>query len=400
MDARSGVGMSVLFVLAAACSESKLRPGHCEDDQDCPAGERCILEGAATYTCAVMDASVPNGDASAVEVAPECTVATQCPGEKPICDTGSCRPCDATRLSDGPACASRDGTQPICGPAGACVQCVSATSSDCNTDPAKPICDLKSNSCVACTTDADCVTKGVGPGICMSQQDGRCVADSEVIYVENTASCALDALTTGAGSAATPFCEPQNAMDAVTPSRSVLLISGSVAGLQWNPVGVAAAVSLIGRASAAIVGGLQAGISISGTEAIYARDITIRTGEKEGVTAGSGSMLQLESVTIDSNLGGGILLDGAAFDIRNSTISNNGPSADLSWGGIRVQSLPASGSTAIQLTTIQGNKAPGLSCAAAIQGVGVFASGNSTGDISPTCGIVACAPPGPTCGAQ
>jgi hypothetical protein len=100
-------------------------------------------------------------------------------------------------------------------------------------------------------------------------------------------------------------------------------------------------------------------------------------------------------------MAGGILIDGAAFDIRNTTITKNGPSSDLSWGGMRVASLPASGSKNLHLVTIQNNNAPGLSCApgAAIQGDGVLASGNSTGDVTSTCGITACVSMSSTCGA-
>ena len=228
MEARYGLAVLAIFGLTAGCSESKLRAGHCEHDTDCPTGQVCVLDGAATFTCVASDGGLPDGDAS--EVAPECTTSSQCPAEKPICDAQTCRACDSARSGDGAACASRDATRPFCGPNGACVECVSATSADCTANPAKPICDVSLNTCVGCATDGQCVAKGVGPGICMSHQDGRCASDSEVIYVENKGGCASSVLTPMSGSVGTPFCGPQIALDALTSSRRVLVISGPVTG--------------------------------------------------------------------------------------------------------------------------------------------------------------------------
>jgi len=50
--------------------------------------------------------------------------------------------------------------------------------------------------------------------------------------------------------------------------------------------------------------------------------------------------------------------------------------------------------------TIQNNLATGLTCSTAIQGQGVLASGNTPLDIATSCGVVSCATPAPTCGAQ
>jgi hypothetical protein len=397
MDARWGVPVFAILGLVAACSESKLRAGYCEHDTDCPSGQVCVLSGAATFTCAASDGGLPDGDAS--DVTPECTASSQCPADKPICDAQVCRACDSARSGDGAACASRDSTRPFCGPSGTCVECVSPTSADCTATPAKPICDPASNSCVGCTADDQCVTKGVGPGICMSHQDGRCATDGEVIYVENKGGCASSALTPMSGSAGTPFCGPQVALDAVSTTRSLIVVSGVVSGFSWGDPSGTVPLTIIGKNAAVIAGGAAVGIQVSGARNLYSRDITVRSGEQEGVIIQSGATLRLDHVTVDSNRRGGILLDGAAFDIRNSTITNNGPSADLTWGGIRVQSLPATGQTEVHLLTITDNKAPGLSCVGPIQGDGVLASGNSTGDIASTCGLTACSPAGPTCGA-
>lgn len=411
MDARSAVTMSFLLALAGSCSSSNLRSGHCERDLDCLPGQSCVLQGVATFTCAASDGGVPDGDGSEVapdvvpdvvaEVTPECVTNGDCPSGKPMCDLGSCRPCDASRMGDGAACAARDSSRPTCGPNGSCVECTSATSVDCNADPTKPICDLPSNTCVKCSGDGQCVTKGVGPGICMSHQDGRCAADSEIIYVENKAGCVSSALVSMAGSAATPFCEPQLAVDALTVSRRVVVISGPVLGVQWTPVSGAGPVSFIGRAAAVIAPGTGVGIHVSGPAELYARDIIVRNSEQEGLIAESGATLRLDHMTVDSNRGGGILVDGSAFEIQRTTVTSNGPAqatGGVVWGGIRVQSpgTPAS----LEFLTVRDNQSTGISCSGGIMGVGVLATGSGGGvDVTAACAIVPCSPAGPTCGA-
>jgi len=400
MDARLGLVVLTVFGLTAGCTENKLRAGHCERDTDCPPGQSCVLEGAATFTCAASDGGLPDGDAS--EVAPECTASSQCPVERPICDAQTCRACDSARFGDGTACASRDSTRPLCGPTGACVECVSTTSADCNANLAKPICDLASNTCVGCSGDDQCAAKGGGPGVCMSHQDGRCAADSEVIYVENKAGCATSALTPGAGSATSPFCGPQLAIDGLTTSRRVVLISGPVMGATWTVTSASTPVTFVGRTAAAIAPGTTVGMRVTGPGDLYARDLVVRNSELVGVIAENGATLRLDHVTIDSNRGGGISIDNSAFDVRNTTITANGPGqagGGVVWGGIRIDAPgnPAS----LALVTVSNNQSAGVSCSGPIAGLGVLAADNLGGvDVTSACQVPPCSPAGPTCGAQ
>ncbi len=399
MDARYGLAVLAVLGLTVGCSENKLRAGYCEHDTDCASGQHCILEGAATFTCAASDGGLPDGDAS--EVAPECTTSSQCPAEKPICDAQTCRTCESARSSDGAACASRDSARPFCGPNGTCVECVSPTSADCTASPARPICDTTSNTCVRCASDDQCVAKGVAPGLCMSHQDGRCASDSEIIYVENKGGCASSALTPMAGSSGTPFCGPQIAFDALTPSRRVLVISGAVMGASWTPPSGATPVTIVGRSVAAIAPGTGVGIRVSGAAELYARDLIVRNSEQVGIIAEGGASLRLEHVTVDSNRGGGILVDSSAFDVKTSTITGNGPgqgAGGVVWGGIRIQTpgTPAS----LTSVTANNNQSAGVSCSDQINGVGVLATGNAGGvQVTSACGITPCSPAGPTCGA-
>jgi hypothetical protein len=402
---RHGVAVLAVLGLTAGCSESKLRAGHCEHDTDCPAGEACVLAGAATFTCAASDGGLPDGglpDGDASEVAPECTMSSQCPDVKPICDAQTCRACDSTRSGDATACASRDGARPFCGPGGACVECVSATGADCAANPAKPICDPASNTCMGCATDGQCVAKGAGPGICMSHQDGRCASDSEVIYVENKGGCASSALTPMAGSSGTPFCSPQLALDGVSAARRTILISGTVAGFQWAPAGTQAQVSIFGRNAAVIAGGTQPGVAITGGADLYLRGpLTIGPGPEVGISAASGAILRVVGVIVDGNKKGGVLIDGAGFDLRDSTIVGNGPGDIMGfpWGGVRIQNAASVVPASLDRLTIRNNNPVGLSCSGTVVSSGVFATTNTSVDIATTCGITPCSPAGPSCGA-
>jgi hypothetical protein len=132
----------------------------------------------------------------------------------------------------------------------------------------------------------------------------------------------------------------------------------------------------------------------------FIRGIGFSSSASTGIRA-TGGTLHLDTVTVDSCKKGGILLDGAAFDIRNTTVTNNsmGQQGATAWGGILVNALPATGPTQLGLVTIQNNKQIGLTCIGPISGIGVLSSGNTGGDISTTCGITACSPAGPACGA-
>ena len=94
------------------------------------------------------------------------------------------------------------------------------------------------------------------------------------------------------------------------------------------------------------------------------------------------------------------IVDGANFDIKNTTVTGNGPSADLTWGGIRVQTPLGTGNAKLKLLTVQMNSPSGVSCTGPISGDGVSATQNVSGDVSMTCGFMSCgAPAPPTCGA-
>jgi len=238
----------------------------------------------------------------------------------------------------------------------------------------------------------------------MSHLDGRCASAKETIYVQNNTTCA-DGTGTSAGSAGTPLCSMQPATALASATRDLIVVRGTVSGATGA---FASSVSIVGQSSGTIAGTVNPALHVSaGTT--YVRDLKLSTFDSIGLQADSGSTVRLEHVLVTGNAGqasdakgGGILLDGAAFDIRNTTVTSNGPgtfSGGL-WGGILVNNPPASGPKSLQLVTVQGNNPTGISCTGAISGTGVSATGNSSLDIVSACGVTACGAASTSCGAQ
>jgi hypothetical protein len=362
--ARPSILLAVALV-SLACNPKSLRTGYCHGRIDCGSGETC---NSASRKCEpMMDASTNDGDGG--DTGPfKCMNNTDCAemGAKNVCNMGNgkCEEC----LSDG--------------------HCM---------DETKPICNLTMLVCERCTTDSQCAAKVPNPGICMFHQDGRCATDAETIYVKNSTGCSMTA--GGGGTSAVPYCFSQLGIDAVTGTNRLVVMRGSDALRFWAISTAGDQVSVIGQNGATIAPGADIGIHISSGNA-YVRGLKVTGSSSTGVVADNGAELQMDGCVVESNSKGGILIDGAAFDIKNTTVTSNGPSADLTWGGIRIQNLLGLGTAQLELLTIQTNNPSGVSCAASVAGTGVRAVGNISGDISPTCGFSSCGVASTTCGAQ
>jgi hypothetical protein len=338
----------------------------------------------------------------------------------------------------------------ICTPNANCVECV--TSADCIT-ATKPICDLGTGTCVACTSDDQCVAKlaSADPGVCMAHVDGHCATVAETIFVKNdTATCSDTAAgDPGFGTSGKPLCSMQPVVSLLSTTRDLVVVRGAVSGGNWTFSGQGAAqMTIVGQQPAAGDSLAQVGsattpaFAISGGTA-FIRDlemvasssssaISVTGGSlslqgatvdrsKRGIdiTAGSlaiksgavtnnsaiginatGGTLTLNAVTIDSCAGGGIFLGGAAFDIANTSVTNNGPGPMGTNGGVVVGALPATGSAQLTLSTIKGNKQIGITCAGPIQADRVYVAANTGGDVAQSCGFDSCPSAGPSCGAQ
>jgi len=415
------LALAVAFVFAAGCSQ--LKQGRCNSHSDChPPTTYCDTNDKV---CIVPDAGVHHDASSDVQQdaakdtpPPHCT-AQSCASDpaKPFCDetSGMCRGCKSSG-----ECQSLDAGTSVCDESdagtGLCVQCT--RSSDCQ-DPAASAC--VANVCGPCKADNDCAK--FPPSVC--KQPGaagdaaplprRCAADNETIYVSRATGClndipAADAGSTdaGVGGPASPFCSLQPVLNLITKTRNVIVITGTVAAGSWTYADQAKGPLLIvGKSNAKIVGADKPSFSMSsGTVTIRNVDFS-QSVLSNGIEA-SGGMLTLDHVTVELSAAGGVLFDGASFDIENSTITNNGTGMDglVTWSGIYVKTVTATGTYRLNQVTISNNGNVGLLCAGKVDGTGVLAFGNAGGvQIGSGCMVMSCASSldagaSKTCGSQ
>jgi len=354
-----------------------------------------------------------------------CKASDQCGGGAPICSAfhacASCAAVDAGCPSATPACEADSGRcleclgdgdcaspkKPVCLAGGTCAEC--ASSDDCKV-ATKPICAAATNICVACTSDAECVSKGIGPGVCLFHLDGHCATDGETVYVGKTPTGTCSDTSASAGTAMVPYCTAQTGVGmAKTANKPVVVLLGQVSP-GFSVGALSAPLSIVGKSAVLTPNAYADGITVTGGT-VYLRGLTVGgnpsgtsgTGIVAQASVGATLSIQIDGCTVKNNPGGGILLAGASFDIRNASVTGNGPgqtTGGVSWGGIRAESLPAGGVFILDLVTIQSNLAPGLSCSDRVQGQGVLASGNTLIDIANSCLIGPCSAAGPDCGAQ
>jgi hypothetical protein len=284
----------------------------------------------------------------------------------------------------------------VCAPAsnttkaGECVGCLA--SSDCS-DNKKPVCDTSSYTCGTCSNDSQCASWTVqpGPGVCMNHQDGRCALDSETLYV-NMATCGTG---THDGSAAKPFCGPQDALSATTATKKLIVVNGATSSLSGPSSASVGQISVVGQNDASVTGVGAPGIRLAGGS-LYLRGLGISGGASAlGIDASTGATLVMNACKVTGSAKGGIKLDGASFDITNTSVTGNS-----GLGGIWINAL--SGESRLNLVTLSGNTSVGITCVNPISGSGVFATSDAlqTSPISGDCGFTPCTSAGPTCGAQ
>jgi hypothetical protein len=280
-----------------------------------------------------------------------------------------------------PACVPSSSSNPL---AGQCVQCTS--SSECSGST--PVCN-SSNVCVPCSKDSECTS---GPGICMLvptgtfQQDGRCATDAETIYVQNSSGC-----TGGAGTKASPYCQPQSAISAVTTSKRVILMSGTAALAVWTASFGSGSlpVYVMGRNNPTIsVGAADIGVHIFSGK-VYIRGLTVQgvgnAAVNPGIVAEAGAEVGLDRCTVTGNAGGLLVADGAGFDVANSLFVRNEPGGmgAAVFGGAYLGNPGTGMSHRFWFNTVADNQAIGMACTNKTQTLdGCLLSGDSGGEVA------------------
>jgi hypothetical protein len=311
----------------------------------------------------------------------ECLTSADCSADmtKPICTAGKC-----TKCGTGAECAAKDANNPACLPTGSCVGC--GLPSDCK-DPAAPAC--VANKCVACTNDQQCVDRAAGPGLCITDPDGkagRCATEEETIYV-GTTSC----LESGKGTGGQPFCTVQKAVSAVSATRRVIVIRGGVSAFDpvvVNPAGGNMPLNIIGTGGAVIAPGrAEAGIVVSQNLDVRVRGLTIRGGEQLGVRAVGSATIRLNRCIIKDNRQGGLdVMGGAGYDVSNCVFEGNGANGATA-GAIGAARLNATTRPArFRSSTILNNVNGGINCGdSGARLFGLLMRGN---EINPGCMLV------------
>ncbi len=227
----------------------------------------------------------------------------------------------------------------------------------------------------------------------MFHDGGRCASDAETIYVERSGTCAMTVSPTG-GTSAMPYCLAQTGVDAVTPTRRVVVLRGPLTSMTVTNSGPV--ITVVGQMAAALEPGAAGpGVQLNSGD-LYLRGVAIRRGSFEGVVAEAAGTLRMNRCVVEGNAKGGILLKSAGFDITNTVVAGNGPGDDptgqFQWGGVLIQ-VPGAGRAArFANNTVVGNNVLGLSCNGKVDTPGLIAYGTpSPGrDIAPACMAPVC----------
>ncbi len=372
---------------------------------ECNAAADCNQAGKSFCTMGTCGGCQTAGPGACTGSTPACNPSTgacaECVADgdckqpnAPFCVANRCASC---AMAPG-RCATATPATPVCGAAGACVECLS--SADCTGDPNRPICNTAEQICRPCGADTECVARNANdPGVCLDHKGGRCATVAETIYVDTSTGVTCGA----AGTKALPLCSAQDAPKMVTATRNLVLVRGIVEGFAWLLGPTTPAITVVGAGEApAIAGGAKVGVRIDGAGEVLLRKLAVVASATVGIHASGGATLKLRNVLVEGNRGGGVLLEGARFELRDTVISENGPgqTGAASWGGMLVlgtKAVPA----LLENVSIRANKQVGLACAYTVTGNLVYARNNAGGiEVQESCGITTCEPEGPGCGAR
>jgi hypothetical protein len=267
----------------------------------CTTGAECTARDMSLHSCA-------SGQCFACTTSPECSdVANQ-----PICAAHVCRACASAA-----ECVTRNPSLHGCETDGECFACTK--NAECTDAVTSPICD--SHKCRGCLVDADC--KGVGAEVCM--EDGSCLLATDAIFAEARAiGCP------GAGTAASPYCAAQKAVDqAVAGSKKAVLLVGTgiFAPISVNATGKSLAIIakdpvVLEPGNDANTGNPNIGVSLTDGD-LLVRGLEIRKGNTTAVDA-EGGVIRLHRCFIHDNAESGLVVKKAGFHVENTVFASNG----------------------------------------------------------------------------
>jgi len=310
----------------------------------------------------------------------QCDGSMGCSASAPVCGTDNA--CGACGIEDD--CMAYTDT-PHCGTSGACVEC--RDGADCPMD--KPVCD--GGSCRLCQADTECDS-----GAC-DVHSGRCLAEDETLYVAKDATgdcskaspCGMIATALGMVTAQKKYIHVAMATypESLTVSKKTVTILGGGATVSPSTIGVAGIVvaddsdlTIMDLTVSNAVGSANAdGIRCSlgtGTNnpKLTIRWSTLADNSGQGIDASSCDVTVEETQILHNTAGGLNLTTATHFSLVNDIIALNGDPQSL-LGGILVTG--SSVGNTIAFSTIADNTAmtghvPGVQCA-----VGTLATPNN-----------------------
>ena len=267
-------------------------------------------------------------------------------------------------------CAGQEG-KPACSElseatgTGICVQCTAMDSAACLG--ATPLCGAD-NLCRGCGKHTDCASTACLP-------DGSCAAETMVAYVA----------ATGAGTACTKAAPCGTLTAAIAKAQAYVKVAASGAAITDTQVTIidnkavtiladegakvdrsndgGAVLKVQGTADVKIFdleitgasggGGNGIDVDASGTPKLALTRVKITANQGLGLSAQGGAVTISQS-TISGNIGGGISITGATFDITNNFIYRNGNPSTSSIGGLFVRPM---GQSRLERNTIVDNQA-------------------------------------------
>jgi hypothetical protein len=168
----------------------------------------------------------------------------------------------------------------------------------------------------------------------------------------------------GGGTRATPFCQPSDAVAALTAERRVLVLrgGGALAGLVISASG--APVTVVGQVGAEIAPGALKGIDIRAGD-VYVRGVTVRDSEDTGISVVGDATLRLSRCYVRRNKAGGMVVTGGAgFDVSNCVFDGNlgGLAGPTMFGGAYLDQPAGDRPRVFRFNTVIGNESAGVVC--------------------------------------
>lgn len=265
-----------------------------------------------------------------------------CPDDAPFCLEGVCAPCQDMGGDD--YCAGLDGSLPVCGALGDCVQCSDANTSVCVGDT--QFCDPL-GSCSGCYEHSQCGDYGC------NLFTGQCMDDGVINWVEGP-ECATE---TGFGTMDEPYCNLGSAQQNVDEGDSIMTIrimspdsfaqavtasSGEVVAVIGDngipEIGDATALQAVNTGIVLVQnlrldGANETNVRCNSNGKVWIRDTKVTSNNSgNGMQLDPGCSAVIERSIISLNSEGGISVDRADVEIYSSAVMSNGEDDQATYG--------------------------------------------------------------------